>query len=130
MYSVYLSGVQCFSPSLGKDSPPFSVKSVSSQANIQIHGQKSQKSKAKDKGDNPDSRHTHKGELYGHIMTAPMQPQNFSMSFTSSSSGSAPVNLNSSSKDYQFVSTAPMVYQKKTSGKRLKDRRWKLFSSC
>ncbi|KAF2572025.1 hypothetical protein F2Q70_00000205 [Brassica cretica] len=35
------------------------------------------------------------------------------MSFTSSSSGSAPVNLNSSSKGYQFVSTAPIVYQKK-----------------
>ncbi|KAF2585742.1 hypothetical protein F2Q70_00035052 [Brassica cretica] len=46
-------------------------------------------------------------------MPAPMHAQNFSMSFTSFSSGSAPANLNSSSKGYQFVSTAPVVHQNK-----------------
>ncbi|KAF3598621.1 hypothetical protein F2Q69_00033952 [Brassica cretica] len=35
------------------------------------------------------------------------------MSFTSFSSDSAPANLNSSSKGYQFVSTAPVVHQNK-----------------
>ena len=46
-------------------------------------------------------------------MPAPMHAQNFSMSFTSFSSGYAPANLNSSSKGYQFVSTAPVVHQNK-----------------
>lgn len=46
-------------------------------------------------------------------MLAPMHAQNFSMSFTSFSSGSAPANLNSSSKGYQFVSTAPIVHHNK-----------------
>lgn len=48
--------------------------------------------------------------IHGQIMTAPMQPQNFSMWFTSFSNGTAPANLNSSSKGYQFVSTAPVVH--------------------
>ncbi|XP_022573529.2 protein TIME FOR COFFEE isoform X2 [Brassica napus] len=105
----------CSSSSHRQLQPQVSVNSVSSQANVQKHRQQSQKSEAKSAGDNSDSRgsHTHKGGPYGQIMTAPMHPQNFSMSFASSAGGSAPANLNFSTNGYQFVSAAPVVHHKK-----------------
>ncbi|KAH0884309.1 hypothetical protein HID58_060405 [Brassica napus] len=105
----------CSSSSHRQLQPQVSVNSVSSQANVQKHSQQSQKSEAKAAGDNSDSRgsHTHKGGPYGQIMTAPMQPQNFSMSFASFAGGSAPANLNFSTNGYQFVSAAPVVHHKK-----------------
>nr|VDD10003.1 unnamed protein product [Brassica rapa] len=105
----------CSSSSHRQVQPQVSVNSVSSQANVQKHRQQSQKSEAKSAGDNSDSRgsHTHKGGPYGQIMTAPMHPQNFSMSFASSAGGSAPANLNFSTNGYQFVSAAPVVHHKK-----------------
>lgn len=105
----------CSSSSHRKLQPQVSVNSVSSQANVQKHRQQSQKSESKSAaGDNSDSRgsHTHKGGPYGQIMTAPMQPQNFSMSFASFAGGSAPANLNFSTNGYQYVSAAPFVHQK------------------
>ncbi|KAL0725239.1 hypothetical protein Bca4012_039838 [Brassica carinata] len=105
----------CSSSSQRQLQPQVSVNSVSSQANVQKHRQQSQKSEAKAAaGDNSDSRgsHTHKGGPYGQIMTAPMQPQNFSMSFASFAGGSAPANLNFSTNGYQYVSAAPVVHHK------------------
>ncbi|KAJ0255015.1 TIC-like protein [Hirschfeldia incana] len=105
----------CSSSSHRQLQPQVSVNSVSSQANVQKHRQQSQKSEAKAAaGDNSDSRgsHAHKGGPYGQIMTAPMQPQNFSMSFASFAGGSAPANLNFSTSGYQYVSAAPVVHQK------------------
>lgn len=95
--------------------PQVSMNSVSSQANVQKHRQQSQKSEVKAAaGDNSDSRgsHTHKGGPYGQIMTGPMQPQKFSMSFASFDGGSAPATLNFSTSGYQYVSAAPVVHQK------------------
>ncbi|CAH8318719.1 unnamed protein product [Eruca vesicaria subsp. sativa] len=104
----------CSSVSHRQLQPQDRVNSVSSQANVQKHRQQSQKSEAKSAGDNADSRgsHTHKGGPYGQIITAPMQPQNFSMSFASLAGGSAPANLNFSTNGYQFVSAAPVVHHK------------------
>lgn len=94
--------------------PQVSVTSLSSQANVQQHRQQSQKSETKATGDNSDSRgsHTQKGGPYGQIMTAPAQPQNFSMSFASFASGAAPANLNFSSSGYHIISAPSVVHQK------------------
>ncbi|CAH2062992.1 unnamed protein product [Thlaspi arvense] len=94
--------------------PQVSVNSLPSQANVQKHRQQSQKSEAKTVEDNSDSRscHTQKGGPYGQIMTAPMQPQNFSMSFASFAGGSAPANLNFSSSGYHGVTAPALVHQK------------------
>lgn len=82
--------------------------------NSQKHRQQSQKSEVKPAGDNSDSRgsHTQKGGPYGQVMTAPIQPQNFSMSFASFGGGSAPANLNFSSNGYHIVSGPPVGHQK------------------
>lgn len=96
--------------------PQVSVNKLSSQAsaNVQKHRQQSQKSDAKAAGDNSDSRgsHTQKSGTYGQIMTAPAQPQNFSMSFASFAGGAVPANLNFSTNGYHLVSAPPVVHQK------------------
>lgn len=93
--------------------PQVCVNSFLSQAsaNVQRHRQQSHKSDAKAAGDNSDSRgsHTQKGGPYGQIMTAPAQPQNFSMSFAG---GAAPANLNFSTNGYHLLSAPPVVHQK------------------
>ncbi|XP_020880692.1 protein TIME FOR COFFEE isoform X2 [Arabidopsis lyrata subsp. lyrata] len=93
--------------------PQVSVNTLSSQANVQQHRQMSQKSEAKAAGDNTDSRgsHTQKGGPFGQIMTAPVQPQNFSMSFASFANSAAPATLNFSSNGYHIISTPPGVTQ-------------------
>lgn len=104
----------CSSSSHRQPQPQVSVNSLSSQANVQKHRQQSQKSEAKAAGENSDSRgsHTQKGVPYGQIMTASLQPQNFSMSFASfPSGGAAPANLNFSSNGYHIVSAPPVIHQ-------------------
>uniref|UniRef100_A0A1J3DJH4 Protein TIME FOR COFFEE n=1 Tax=Noccaea caerulescens TaxID=107243 RepID=A0A1J3DJH4_NOCCA len=98
----------CSSSSHRQPQLQFSVNSS------QKHRQQSQKSEVKLAGDNSDSRgsHTQKGGPYGQVMTAPIQPQNFSMSFASFGGGSAPANLNFSSNGYHIVSGPPVVLQK------------------
>ncbi|XP_019101762.1 PREDICTED: protein TIME FOR COFFEE-like isoform X3 [Camelina sativa] len=92
--------------------PQVSVNSLSGQANV--HRQQSQKSEAKAAGDNSDSKgsHNQKGGPYGQIMTAPVQPQNFSMSFASFAGGATPGNLNFSSNGYHIISAPSGVHQK------------------
>ncbi|XP_019093659.1 PREDICTED: protein TIME FOR COFFEE-like isoform X2 [Camelina sativa] len=91
-----------------------SVNSLSGQANVQQHRQQSQKSEAKAAGDNSDSRGSHNQSEgpYGQIMTAPVQQQNFSMSFASFAGGATPANLNFSSNGYHII-TAPSGVQQK-----------------
>ncbi|KFK35455.1 hypothetical protein AALP_AA5G286400 [Arabis alpina] len=105
----------CSSSSHRQPQPQVSVNSLSSQANVQKHRQQSQKSETKAAGENSDSRgsHTQKGGPYGQIMTASVQPQNFSMSYASyPSGGAAPGNLSFSSNGYHMVSAPPVVHQK------------------
>ncbi|KAL9833325.1 putative protein time for coffee [Arabidopsis thaliana] len=92
--------------------PQVSVNSLSSQANVQQHRQMSQKFEVA--GVNTDSRgsHTQKGGPFGQIMAAPVQPQNFSMSFASIASSAPPATLNFSSNGYH-ISTPPGVAHQK-----------------
>ncbi|CAN8280390.1 unnamed protein product [Cochlearia groenlandica] len=94
--------------------PQVSVIGLSSQANVQKYRQQAQKFEAKPAGDGSGSRssHTQRGGQYGQFMTAPILPQNFSMSFASFSGGSPPANLNFSSSGYHVVSALPLVQQK------------------
>ncbi|XP_024012791.1 protein TIME FOR COFFEE isoform X2 [Eutrema salsugineum] len=103
----------CSSSSHRQPHPQVTMNSLSNQASVQKHRQQSQKSEAKAAGNNSDSRgsSTQKGGPYSQIMTAPMQPQNFSMSFASFAGGSAPANLNFTSNGYQIVSAPPVVHQ-------------------
>ncbi|CAL9245302.1 unnamed protein product [Arabidopsis halleri] len=105
----------CSSSSHRQPQPQVSVNSLSSQANVQQHRQMSQKSEAKAAGDNTDSRgsHTQKGGPFSQIMTAPVQPQNFSMSFASFANSAAPATLNFSSNGYHIISTPPGVAHQK-----------------